>query len=159
MSLLHRLATEQQKAILLSTHDLELAIQICDNLWLLDEKRPMQHGTPEDLILCGAFEIFFNKKGITFDASTGRPTADKPSFPIAVEGDLNTVHWVGNALIRNGFRPTSYNESNSRIYCHSPNQISFFISGAAEKIKASSIAELISVIKIYKDKIRRINNN
>ena len=149
MSLLRRLATEQGKAILLSTHDLDLAIQMSDCLWLLEKARPVICGTPEDLILSGVFEVFFKKKGITFDSTTGKLTAGKPAFPIAVEGDLNTANWVGNALIRNGFRPSAINESKSRIYCHSPNRISFFLSGADE-VKARSIAELI-------EEIRKIN--
>lgn len=48
MVLLHTLAVEQQKAILLSTHDLDLAIQLGDCLWLQEKKRPMACGTPED---------------------------------------------------------------------------------------------------------------
>ena len=51
MVLLHKLAVEQHKAILLSTHDLDLAIQMGDCLWLQEKGRPMACGTPEDLIL------------------------------------------------------------------------------------------------------------
>ena len=71
MVLLHRLAMEQQKAILLSTHDLDLAIQMGDCLWLQEKGRPMACGAPEDLIMSGAFELFFGKEGITFDPTTG----------------------------------------------------------------------------------------
>ena len=157
MSLLRRLALEQQKAILLSTHDLELAIRMCDCLWLMDQKRPMECGTPEDLILSGTFETFFNKKGFTFDSSTGKLSADKPSFPIIVEGDTLTAQWVGNALIRNGFKPSENescnsvglhikNESRYSIYCHSPNQISLFLP-KTDEIKVTSVAELVAKIK------------
>ena len=155
MSLLRRLAAEQQKAILLSTHDLELAIQMCDCLWLLDHKRPIRCGAPEDLILNGVFEPFFGKKGYTFDVSTGKLTADKPALPITVEGDKNTVCWVCNALIRNGLRPSTMNESTSRIYCYGPAQISLFLSKTNE-IKVCSIAELIHHIIMYKEDI--VNN-
>ena len=146
MSLLHHLAIEQSKAILLSTHELDLAIQISDCLWLQEKTRPMICGTPEDLILGGAFEVFFNKKGITFDTSTGKLNADRPSVPIAVEGDFNTSYWVGNALVRNGFSPSSVSESDVRIYCYNPGEISLFLPGIVE-IKANSVAELISLIK------------
>jgi iron complex transport system ATP-binding protein len=61
MALLRRLAVEQQKAILLSTHDLDLAIRTCDCLWLQAQGRPMLCGTPKDLILSGEFETFFCK--------------------------------------------------------------------------------------------------
>ena len=144
MSLLRRLAVEQGKAILLSTHDLELAIQMSDRLWLMEKKRQLACGTPEDLILSGTFETFFSKKGITFDTTTGKLTTEKPSFPIAVEGDSNTAYWVGNALIRNGFRPSSKKESSYCIVCHNPNQLSLFISGHPE-ISVGSVAELITV--------------
>lgn len=144
MSLLRRLAVEQQKAILLSTHDLELAIQMCDCLWLLDSKHDMVSGAPEDLILDGTFATFINRDGISFDASTGKLTADRPTFPIAVEGDPDTVYWLCNALLRNGFRPSAENAAHGRIYCHSPRRMSFFLSGNIEH-KASSIAEIIAL--------------
>ena len=152
MSLLHHLATEQEKAILLSTHDLDLAIQMSDCLWLQEKARPMACGTPEDLILVGAFETFFDKKGITFDPSTGKLTADKPTLPIAVEGDFNTSYWVGNALVRNGFRPTSINESAVRIYCESYDKISLFFPEANE-LKMRCIADLISALIARKGEI------
>ena len=59
--LLRKLATEQQKSILLSTHDIDQAIRMGDRLWLLEKGKPMRCGTPEDLILNGAFETFFGK--------------------------------------------------------------------------------------------------
>ena len=145
MSLLHHLAVEQNKAILLSTHDLDLAIQMSDCLWLQEKQRPMMCGIPEDLILSGSFETFFDKKGISFDPSTGKLTADKPSSPIAVEGDFNTSYWVGNALIRNGFRPASTSDSDIIIHCESPAKIILSMPGK-EKRCLNSIAELISVL-------------
>lgn len=39
LHLLHRLSREMNKTIFLSTHDLELALQIADQLWLMDRKR------------------------------------------------------------------------------------------------------------------------
>ncbi|MDR1381333.1 MAG: ABC transporter ATP-binding protein [Tannerella sp.] len=145
MSLLHRLAAEQGKAVLLSTHDLDLAIQMSDCLWLQEQGRPMMCGAPEDLILSHSFETFFDKRGITFDSATGKLTADKPSRPIAVEGDFDTAYWVGNALIRNGFRPSSTQESAVRIHCVRPDRISLFIPGA-DGLTACSVAGLIKLI-------------
>lgn len=156
MSLLHRLATEQEKAILLSTHDLDLAIQMSDRLWLQDKQRPMICGTPEDLILNGSFATFFEKKDITFDSSTGKLMADKSSLPIAVEGDFNTSYWVGNALVRNGFRPSSTDESKTRIHCYGPDKISLILPDTHE-LNVDSIAELISIIMIHKKQIIKTN--
>ena len=88
MVLLHKLAVEQHKAILLSTHDLDLAIQMGDCLWLQEKGRPMACGTPEDLILSGAFESFFGKEGIVFDPSTGKLNTKAPLAPLGVEGAI-----------------------------------------------------------------------
>jgi iron complex transport system ATP-binding protein len=154
MSLLHRLATEQGKAILLSTHDLDLAIQMSDCLWLQQKGRPVMCGVPEDLILNHSFETFFDKKGISFDASTGKLTADKPSCPIAVEGDFNTAYWVGNALIRIGFRPSSAEESRVTVHCDRPDRITLVLPDMVE-YHASCVAELITAIVIHKTEIRQ----
>lgn len=123
MVLLRKLATEQQKAILLSTHDLELAIQMGDCLWLLEREHPMVYGSPEDLILNGALDSFFNKEGIRFDPSTGKLNTEKPEIPIGVEGDFLTSYWVGNALLRNGYRPSPVSRDYISIHCFSPDRL------------------------------------
>ena len=45
MTLLHRLAEEEQKAILLSTHDIEQALVLADRLWLLTPENGMADRT------------------------------------------------------------------------------------------------------------------
>jgi iron complex transport system ATP-binding protein len=117
MTLLRRLAVEQQKAILLSTHDLDLAIRTVDCLWLQEKGRPMICGTPEDLILNGDFESFFSKDGIVFDQSTGKLNTANPLHPIGVEGDPIVTHWVSNALIRNGYCPSPIHNNLTNIFC------------------------------------------
>lgn len=71
MQLLHRLTRETQKTIFLSTHDLELALQIADKIWLMDKAQGITVGTPEDLALQGNLSNFFARKGIAFDMETG----------------------------------------------------------------------------------------
>ncbi len=146
MDLLHRLAVEQGKAILLSTHDLDLAIQMSDYLWLQEPNCPVLCGTPEDLILNGTLASFFHKENIVFDSSTGKLTAVAPITPIGVTGDYNTAYWVGNALIRNGFRPATVEEkSDIIIRCESPECIRFCSFGN-EKV-AANVAELLSMLR------------
>ena len=149
MSLLHYLALEHGKAILLSTHDLDLAIQMSDCLWLQQDKRQIVCGAPEDLILNGSFETFFDRKGISFDRSTGKLAADKPTRLIAVEGDVNTSFWVGNALIRNGFSPSSADKAEVIIYCDSPEKLILSIPGK-EKQYLNSVDKLIYTIRKLK---------
>jgi iron complex transport system ATP-binding protein len=123
MVLLRKLATEQGKSILLSTHDLDLAIQMGDCLWLQKRGSAMCCGTPEDLILGGKLDNFFNREEITFDRSTGKLNTRIPNNPIGIEGDFLTSFWVGNALIRNGYKPSPVTPNHIRIICHAPNHL------------------------------------
>ncbi len=66
LRLLRRLAHEQHKPILLSTHDVELALQLADRLWLM-ESRQLSVGTPRELADNGSLSRFFNQEGIRFD--------------------------------------------------------------------------------------------
>ena len=148
MVLLHRLAMEQNKAILLSTHDLDLAIQMGDCLWLQEKGRPMACGTPEDLILSGAFESFFGKEGIVFDPSTGKLNTEAPVDPIGVEGDFLVSYWVGNALIRNGYRPSSVQADRPRINCLDARHISLALPGG-EEVQLSGVAAVVDAVREY----------
>lgn len=71
MQLLHQLTRTTHKTIFLSTHDLELALQIADKIWLMDKQKGISTGTPEDLALSGHLSSFFARKGILFDMETG----------------------------------------------------------------------------------------
>ena len=71
MHLLLHLTRRAGKTIFLSTHDLELALQIADTLWLMDKKNGMTIGTPDELRLNGSIENFFRCDGVVFDRETG----------------------------------------------------------------------------------------
>ena len=68
MQLLHRLSRETDKTIFLSTHDLELALQIADKLWLMDREAGLTVGTPRQLADSGHLSKYIERKsGIVFD--------------------------------------------------------------------------------------------
>ncbi|GHT09657.1 iron(III) ABC transporter ATP-binding protein [Bacteroidia bacterium] len=71
MRILHRLTRQTGKTIFLSTHDLELALQIADKLWLMDKENGMIIGTPDELRENGQLENFFRCEGVVFDRKTG----------------------------------------------------------------------------------------
>ncbi|UHG94283.1 ABC transporter ATP-binding protein [Spirosoma oryzicola] len=117
MRLLHRLSRQTQKAILLSTHELDLALQTADKLWLLDAKGHLAVGAPEDLVLTGAFEITFAKEGFSFDRNTGTFTmhADEIGPTLHLTGDENLLFWTRRALYREGFIVGPSNEATCTI--------------------------------------------
>ncbi len=105
MNLLHDLAVKQQKTILLSTHDLEQALQLADRLWLLSRTEGLVCGNTEDMVLSNAIDRFFKKGDISFDTLTGsfRP-AVSGSIKVAVEAkNAELLFWMKNALTRNDF--------------------------------------------------------
>ena len=66
LQMLRRLAHEQHKSILLSTHDVELALQLSDRLWLMEENH-LSIGTPRELAADGSLSRFINRDGIRFN--------------------------------------------------------------------------------------------
>lgn len=66
MQLLHRLSREADKTIFLTTHDIELALQMADKIGLMD-KDGIRIGVPEELSMNGTIARFFERKGIIYD--------------------------------------------------------------------------------------------
>ena len=50
LNLLRRLAHEHDKLVLLSTHDLDVAFRLADDIWLMDEHGLTPHATQSDLL-------------------------------------------------------------------------------------------------------------
>ncbi len=67
MQLLKRLSREADKTILLSTHDLELALQMADTLWLMASDGQLHIGSPHDLASQGHLSQLIERDGIIFD--------------------------------------------------------------------------------------------
>lgn len=104
MQLLRRLSKQKNRGILLSTHDLDMALQIADKIWLMAQGKTLQEGIPEDLVLTNQFKFFFEREGIQFDNLTGTFKYHKTiQKNIILKGEGNTCDWVARALNRLGF--------------------------------------------------------
>ena len=71
LKLLQKLTHETNKTILYSTHDLDLAIQLADEMIVFTETE-IFHDHPCNLIEKGVFEKIFSNESIQFDATTGK---------------------------------------------------------------------------------------
>ncbi|MFZ4816762.1 MAG: ABC transporter ATP-binding protein, partial [Phototrophicaceae bacterium] len=111
MQLLRHLAATTGRAILLSTHDLDLALRAADTLWLM-AGRGIQVGAPEDLVLRGAFEAAFRADGVRFDRASGAFSVAVPrGQAVTVVGDGIAQHWTRHALTRTGYRVAEAGDS------------------------------------------------
>lgn len=104
LTMLRRLARESGRAVLLSTHDLDLALRMADRIWLLPRGGPLHVGAPEDLVLSGAFEAAFRGEGVAFDAYSGSFRGSAPAAGlVALRGTGLPALWTQRALERAGY--------------------------------------------------------
>ena len=103
--LLKRLTRETGLAVLMSTHDLDLALRSADTLWLITPEGEVMHGAPEDLILQGELQSTFSSEELVFDADMGgfRPRLEATGNAL-LEAEGLPAMWMRRALEREGFR-------------------------------------------------------
>jgi iron complex transport system ATP-binding protein len=76
LKLLQNIAHTTQRAIVYSSHEIDLAIQLCDKM-LIMAKEKAYYNTPCKLIEQGAFEELFPKDLIRFNPENGKFTVNK----------------------------------------------------------------------------------
>jgi len=101
--LLHTLAAERGRTIVFSTHDLNIAIQEADKIWLMLPGKIYQ-GSPEDLILDGSFGKMFEHTSLQFNTGKGEfRIKSKLRGTIGLCGQRTDWRWTRNALERIGY--------------------------------------------------------
>lgn len=102
MNLLRKLARLSNKALLVATHELDLALQTADLIWLAGKDKKLISGIPEDLVLNGSFDEIFQFKG--FDLKTGKVAHEAwQNKSVKLVGEGYGYLWTKNALERNGY--------------------------------------------------------
>lgn len=146
MLLLHRLAHEHNKAILLSSHDLSQAVMLADELWIITHDRQVLSGNTEDLALTGAMDSIFASQNISFNLSQGDfcINIDCPHSVNLKSDDAVLTRWIANALARNGYRINSDSQCDITITATSPRN--FSVEKANRLITATSINDLIAAL-------------
>ncbi len=75
-ALLRRLARDEGLGIVISTHEVELALQASEQVWLMREAQPLLAGSATELINAGAIQEAFCLPGVQFDGVTRRFSVD-----------------------------------------------------------------------------------
>lgn len=147
MRVLRRMAKESGKSILLSTHDMDLALRGADKIWLLPKGGSLKMGAPEDLVLNGSFQSAFQAEGIHFDRQSGSfKIQHTSSFSVRMKDDGDIAHWTKRALERSGIAVSQSAEALITIESEKENTIWRLVNGPNEK-QLHSIYDLVNELK------------
>ncbi len=145
--LLRKLARQTEKGILLSTHELDLALKAGDVVWMLNNNRQLFTGVPEDLVLNGTFEAVFERDSFDFDRTTGSFNLyDNQTKKVSLTGEKTAVFWTKRALEREGYGITD--EAKLQIECFLENEDYCWEVSGEKKGKVDSVKELTKMLNV-----------
>ncbi len=148
MQMLRELARTTNRAILLSTHDLDLALRSADVIWLLPKGGALQVGAPEELVLNGAFAKAFAGEGVEFDSQLGAfRIAQSNQRDIVVTGEGESALWTKRALERQGFRVVTQGTPDADSVNVLPNGAGWQLTTSQTKTHCASLTELLACLK------------
>jgi iron complex transport system ATP-binding protein len=155
MNLLRKLAHQLNKAVLVSTHELDLALQTADLIWLASQHQGIVTGIPEDLILNGSFDSIFQFKG--FDLKTGK-VIHQPhrSSTVKIVGNGHALLWTKNAFERNGYTVSEKEADYSIIIDETDTGLSWKLEN---KTTFESLEQLFHHLSRHAKRISQLSND
>ena len=148
MALLRSLAHDTGQTMLMSTHDLDLALRSADRMWLLPSGGPLHAGAPEDLVLDGSFEQAFASEGVTFDAATGAFAVDvRVRGGVQLVGDGLVAKWTSRALQRAGYEVTRADAPVRVEFSTVDGTQAWQVIDAEGSIRCQSLYEVVNVLR------------
>ncbi len=144
MQLLHRLTNETNKVIFISTHDLDLALQTADKIWLLAEGIDIKTGVPEDLIMNNEFKGFFERDGVYFDKRTGLFKIRNRHYKnVELSGGGFEHTLLRRALSRNGIESELGNGAKQKIEIRTEGKLEFKVFDNGKMIGCFNTVEAV----------------
>ena len=104
MTLLREISQKKEKAVLVVTHDLEIALETADRFWLMNCGSPLHIGRPEDILLSGKIQDLFPGEKYRFELERGKVELLQDPDHLSIEGPAAGVYWVKKALQKAGVR-------------------------------------------------------
>lgn len=124
--LLNHLSKNENKTILFSTHDLNIAIQEADKIWLMLENEIIE-GAPEDLIISDTLNRVFKESNLNFDKLKGDfRIKRKHAKKIGLTGEGLPYNWTRKALERLNFTIDKGNTSINYVEVNQDNNVLYW---------------------------------
>ena len=151
LHLLNTLSHERGKTIIFSTHDLHMAVNQADKIWLISADRLLE-GAPEDLMIAGAFDHLFDASNVRFNPYSGTFSFNSSaSGSVYIEGNGVERIWVEKALNRLGLT-TAESETVPYIRIITGNQTCYELVSGNFIQNAESLYKLAGLLKSAFDK-------
>ena len=153
--LLQKLAREKAKTVILSTHELETAMQVADKLWLMgDDGEAITVGVPEDMVLNGTIETLFHHHSYQFDREYGSFVVQK-QFDKTISTHLTgsggaVARWTTKALTRKGYRIVD--DALLKLYIDDENSSWRLKTDQGVEVVTNSIEELLERLSDFTSK-------
>lgn len=147
MNTLRELSRKAGKTILVATHELDLALQTADKIWLATQDKKIKEGIPEDLVLDGSFDEVFQFKG--FDLKTGKVYhSPYRNLSVNLTGAGHEYLWTKNALERNGYAVEKKSSIAIEITVLE-NSVNWNLNSGSKTETFSSLAEVLNHLKSF----------
>jgi iron complex transport system ATP-binding protein len=109
--ILRKLSIDHKKSIFVITHDMDLAFQNANNLWVVDKNKNLMSDLTEDLMLRTDLLDFFQSDKFKFDYESGKFTYHRNSrVELELCGGEEAVYWTKQALLKNGYAVSKKSE-------------------------------------------------
>jgi iron complex transport system ATP-binding protein len=149
MKMLRQLADEQNKCIIMSSHDLDIMLNYTDKLWLIHKKNIISQ-VPEDMVIQKNIELLVHSSNLNFSMENAKfQMQGKSRGQLCLKGDGLVFQWTKRALQRIGFD----------VDCNKSEELNVIVNECEEKTewkiespeksvrKAFSIEQLIDILK------------
>ncbi len=143
MQLLRSIAIQQRKAVLVVTHDLEIAMETADQFWIMQCAFPLTIGAPEDLVLDGRINLLLANDKLSFDRVSGKIHPAKTFVYPQIEGQPDLTQWVKLALRKNNIQ----SDIQPFSILIKENPLNFILRKNDEEKQFGKIEELIIALK------------
>ncbi|MBK26633.1 MAG: iron ABC transporter ATP-binding protein [Halobacteriovorax sp.] len=142
MAILDRISKARNKALLFSSHDWELALEMCPKVWLIDSTNSVISGTPEEFLYTGVIQKLFMHERFYLNNNNGRFCELKErTQKLKFKCDNSVVtEWVDHALSKIGYKIESEADLSVVFY-----ENKFKVEGGAE---FQSLSDLLDYLKL-----------